>query len=112
MIFLFGELGDGGKLVRILGRQLELAALAADDVPCRSASMRSLSSVLSRRIEPNRPTGRTAAPGVFDFDARHLDADADFQVGGQQRAAFGGHFELDVLQDWLGAAAGATAAAV
>ena len=42
----------------------------------------------------------------------HLNADADFQIGRQQDRALVADFELDVLQDRLGAAGGTTAAAV
>ena len=44
--------------------------------------------------------------GGFDFDAGDVDADADFQVGSQKRAAFGRHFKLYIVKDRFGAARG------
>ena len=82
----FAELGDGREVLRVFRRELELAALAADRAcrRCRT-SMRNVASLLSRRMDPNRATGSTAAPGVVGFDASHFVADADFEVGGHQR---------------------------
>ena len=66
--------------------------------------MRNVASLLSRRIDPKRATGSTAAPGDVDLDAGDFVADADFEVGGHERGLVLRDFELDVLQNRLGAA--------
>ena len=113
VIFRFGKVGHRRKFVRVFGRQAELAAFAADHGRLASASIRNCSSLLSRRIEPKRATGKTAAAGNLHVDSGQRSfarPPPDRSPGRWPK--FSVDLELDVLQDRLGAAGGATAAAV
>ncbi len=98
--------GDGRELVGVFGAEAELAALAADERALQVGFERELGVAVLAEDLTHLVDREHSGAGGFDFDAGDLNADADFQVGGQERAAFGGDFELDVVQDGLGAAGG------
>ena len=101
-----------GKFVRVFGRQLELASLAADHVPWPSVSISA-----SRRTAFAQDRAETAdrqdrAPRR-SASTPALDAHADFQVGRHQHGAFlRSTSSLTFCRIGLGLRVGATAAAV
>ena len=102
----FVEKSDGGKLVRILRRQLELAPLAADlDLAAVAFDGKLLVAALAQDREEPRDRQDDAARGL-DADALHVDANPDLQVGAHEDAFVVMHLQLEVLQDRLGAAGG------
>ena len=76
-----------------------------------SLSRYSFSSLLSRRIEPKRAIGKITLPGA-DLQARHVDADAHFQIGGHQDRPVVRTSILTFCRIGLGLRVGATLAAV
>ena len=64
MITLLGELANFREFVRILREQMEVAPAPLTRALAPSHSRLSLSSELSRRIEPKRLIGSTATPGI------------------------------------------------
>ena len=92
-----------GKLVRVLRGELELAPLAADQhLPAVALQVEFLVGAFGEDFA-EAVAGQDHAAGRFDGEARHLDADAHLQVGAHQDGPVRGDFELDVLQDRLGA---------
>ena len=71
-----------------------------------SLSTESFSSLLSRKIEQEPRDRQDHAAGGLDADALHVDANPDLQVGTHEDAFVVMHLQLQVLQDWLGAAGG------
>ena len=91
---------------------MELAPLAADQhLAAVALQVEFLVGAFGKDLA-EAVAGQDHAAGRFDREARHLDADAHLQVGAHQDGPVLGDFELDVLQDRLGAARGATLAAI
>ena len=104
MVFVFAEAGDGRELIGVFGGQAELAVLPGDYevLAIGFDPQAGVGSFSQNRVEPT--DGEHGAAGGIDLHAGDLDAHADLQVGGHEDGGVTADFELDILQDGLGAA--------
>ena len=106
MVLGLFEAGDARKFFRVARRQLELAPLTANDGAFAGGIDPQLLIGIFSQDRSEMDDGEHGAAGGIHVETFDVHADADFHIRGAERGSVFVHVELDVGQDFLGAAAG------